>query len=98
MAKIELSTESMRNAANEFANKIDEWNGMKEEIWALLADLDAMWDGDANDAFNALIAEDEPKFAKLLEMMTTYKDAINSAAQKYEETENDVKTIVTRRM
>lgn len=98
MAKIELSTESMRTAANEFAGMIDEWDGMKNEIWALLTDLDAMWDGDANDAFNALIAEDEPKFSKLLEMMTAYKDAINAAAQKYDDTEGEVKTIVTRRM
>ncbi|MBQ3178575.1 MAG: WXG100 family type VII secretion target [Clostridia bacterium] len=98
MAKIELSTEMMRQAANDFAAKIADWNGMKDEIWTLLADLDAMWDGDANEAFNALIAEDEPKFTRLLEMMETYKDAINTAAQKYDEGEGEIKNIVTRRM
>lgn len=72
MAKIELSTEMMRQAANDFAGKIGDWSSMKDEIWALLGELDAMWDGEANEAFNALIAEDEPKFTRLLEMMETY--------------------------
>jgi len=98
MAKIELSTEMMRQAATDFAGKIGDWSSMKDEIWALLGELDAMWDGDANEAFNALIAEDEPKFARLLEMMETYKEAINTAAQKYDDGESEVKTIVTRRM
>lgn len=98
MAKIELSTENMRQAASDFAVKIEAWSSLKDEIWALLADLDAMWDGDANNAFNALIAEDEPKFTRLLEMMETYKEAINTAAAKYDEGENEIKNIVSRRM
>lgn len=97
MAEIKVTTEGMRNAASEFNAKMGEWEGMVNQIWSLLADLDAMWDGDANDAFNALIDEDKPKFEKLYMMMETYKDAIATAAQKYEEGEEEIKTIVTTR-
>ena len=97
MAEIKVSTEGMRTAANDFAGKAGEWKSYVEQIWSLLRDLDAMWDGDANEAFNALVAEDKPKFDRLQQMMETYKDAINQAAQRYDEGENEVKVIVTKR-
>lgn len=97
MAEIKVTTEGMRGAANDFSAKMSEWESMVNQIWSLLAELDAMWDGEANEAFNALIAEDKPKFERLYAMMETYKDAIATAAQKYEEGEAEIKNIVTTR-
>ena len=98
MAEIKVTTEGMRNAANDFAAKMGEWEGLVNMIWIALAELDAMWDGDANESFNALIAEDKPKFEKLYAMMEVYKDAITVAAQKYEDGEIEIKNIVSTRI
>ena len=98
MGEIRVSTEGMRNAANDFEARMSDWKAMVDNIWGLLAELDAMWDGDANTAFNALVDEDKPKFERLYSMMEEYKNAINTAAQKYDATEEEVKGIVTTRM
>lgn len=97
MSSINVSTEGMRSAAAAFEQKMSDWKVMVENIWSLLTDLDAMWDGDANEAFNALVADDKPKFERLYTMMDEYKNAINQAAEKYESTEEAVKTVVQTR-
>ncbi len=97
MAEIRVTTDGMRNAADEFATKMEDWESQVNQIWAYLGELDIMWDGDANEAFNALITEDKPKFYRLYEMMQTYKNAIVTAAQKYDDGEAEVKTIVSNR-
>ncbi len=97
MAEIKVSTEGMKGVVTEFNRKISDWNNMVDNIWSLLRELDSMWDGDANEAFNALIAEDKPKFTSLSSMMETYKNAITTAAEKYENGEKEIKDIVTAR-
>ena len=98
MERMVINTTAMRNTASEFGTEISEWHGLVEQIWAAMSELDAMWDGDANTAFNTLIAEDKPKFTQLERMMEEYKNAITTAAGKYEAAEGEVKVIVTTRM
>ena len=76
MAKMVVDTEAMRRTAGEFEQEIGYWHDLVDQIWRAMTDLDAMWDGDANDTFNAMIEEDKPKFTRLEEMMNLYKDAI----------------------
>lgn len=95
--EIRINTENMRYTASVFQEKINEWNGLANQLWALMGELDEMWDGEANDAFNALVSEDKPKFERLAQMMETYKTAIETAASKYDGGESEVKTIVTSR-
>jgi len=97
MAEIKINTEGMRSAANDFNSKNDEWNSLVNQIWAYLQELDEMWDGDANDAFNALVEEDKPKFEALYQRMIEYKEAINKAAEHYETSEEEIKIVVTKR-
>lgn len=94
MADIKVSTEEMRQVAGVFANTINEWQVQKDRIWTLLTELDEMWDGDANEQFNALAAADKPKFDELVNVMQAYCDALNRAAQTYDEAENTVSGIV----
>ena len=59
--------------------------------------MDAMWDGSANDTFNNLFAEDAPKFNNLSTLMQDYATAIRTAANKYIQSEEEVKSIVSKR-
>ena len=87
----------MRSTATVFQEKINDWNSLVQQLWSLMEELDAMWDGDANEAFNALVTEDKPKFERLAQMMETYKTAIDTAASKYDSGEAEVKNIVSTR-
>ena len=95
--EIRVNTDNMRSTATVFQAKINDWNSLVQQLWSLMEELDAMWDGDANEAFNALVTEDKPKFERLAQMMETYKTAIDTAASKYDSGEAEVKNIVSTR-
>ena len=95
--EIRVNTDNMRSTATVFHEKINDWNSLVQQLWSLMEELDAMWDGDANEAFNALVTEDKPKFERLAQMMETYKTAIDTAASKYDSGEAEVKNIVSTR-
>ena len=95
--EIRVNTDNMRSTATVFQEKINDWNSLVQQLWSLMEELDAMWDGDAHEAFNALVTEDKPKFERLAQMMETYKTAIDTAASKYDSGEAEVKNIVSTR-
>lgn len=95
--EIRVNTDNMRSTATVFQEKINDWNSLVQQLWSLMEELDAMWDGDANEAFNALVTEDKPKFERLAQMMETYKTTIDTAASKYDSGEAEVKNIVSTR-
>ena len=95
--EIRVNTDNMRSTATVFQEKINDWNSLVQQLWSLMEELDAMWDGDANEAFNALVTEDKPKFERLAQMRETYKTAIDTAASKYDSGEAEVKNIVSTR-
>ena len=95
--EIRVNTDNMRSTATVFQEKINDWNSLVQQLWSLMEELDAMWDGDANEAFNALVTEDKPKFERLAQMMETYKTPIDTAASKYDSGEAEVKNIVSTR-
>ena len=70
MAKMVVDTEAMRRTAGEFEQEIGYWHDLVDQIWRAMTDLDAMWDGDANEACNALVTEDKPKFERLAQMIS----------------------------
>lgn len=96
MATIKITPEMMLQQSKEIAAKIDEWRSAVSKIYQLKDEMDAMWDGDANDSFNASFNSDRTKYEALGQMMTEYATAIQQAASKYVEGESEVKNIVNR--
>ena len=66
MAKMVVDTEAMRRTAGEFEQEIGYWHDLVDQIWRAMTDLDAMWDGDANDTFNAMIEEAEGEVSQIV--------------------------------
>ena len=97
MAQILVTPEQMNVMAGNIEEKIQERQEAVQKIYQLHAEMDAMWDGTANDSFNAVFKEDEPKFNNLTALMQEYAAAIRTAANNYIEGEEEVKSIVTRR-
>ncbi len=97
MAQMTVTPETMGTIAGDIEGKIGEWNDAVQKIYKLKEEMDAMWDGSANDTFNNLFAEDAPKFNNLSTLMQDYATAIRTAANKYIQSEEEVKSIVSKR-
>lgn len=97
MAQMTVTPETMGTIAGDIEGKIGEWNDAVQKIYKLKEEMDAMWDGSANDTFNNLFAEDAPKFNNLSSLMQDYATAIRTAANKYIQSEEEVKSIVSKR-
>ena len=97
MATIHVTPEQMRAIASQVNGKINEWTQEVGSIQRIVNDMDAQWDGLGNDTFNNVFRNEVPKFNNLRTMMDDYSKAVVAAAQKYEQGEQEVKTIVNRR-
>ena len=82
----------------EQANKLDsltgEWSDAVREITQLKQELDGMWDGLANDQFNARWEADLNKYNSLQVVLESYRRAIQDAVAKYEAYEYEIAGIV----
>ena len=83
MGKMTVTPQTMNTIANDIENKINDWTDAVQKIYKLKDEMDAMWDGTANDTFNNMFAEDAPKFNNLAKLMQEYSTAIKTAANKY---------------
>lgn len=97
MATMEITPSMMISIANDIKGKLEEWNACVQQIYTLHTELDAMWEGAANDAFNALFAEDKQKFTKLYQMMNEYQAAIITMANDYKRADEEAKQTVSKR-
>lgn len=94
---LNVKPEEMNTAATSLENKISEWQASVQRLYTLHQEMDAMWDGTSNDAFNQVFTEDLQKFNQLTTMMQQYASAIKTAANNYISGEEEVQSIVTRK-
>ncbi len=92
-----VNPEEMIATANNIKGEIEAWNAAVADIYALQAELDAMWDGDANTEFNNQWAEDRPKYDTLAQAMTEYCQTVADAANLYIQREDEIRGIVAQR-
>ena len=92
-----VDPDAMNNTSKEIIGKISDWDTDVNELYALQEELDAMWDGNANDEFNRQWNEDKSKYQSLSDYMVEYCQAITTAANNYVQCENDVAGIVKGR-
>ncbi len=95
MAEIrKVNPEIMSEQAKVLDNLTGEWSDSVREITALKVELDDMWDGLANDQFNARWENDLNKYNNLLVVLESYRRAVENAVSQYEAYENDIAAIV----
>ncbi len=97
MGKMTVTPQTMISLADTINGKVGEWNAAVQSIYRLVSELDAMWDGTANEQFKQMFQEDQAKFNNLAQLMTDYTNAIKTAANNYIQGEEEVKSIVSRR-
>ncbi|MCD7800106.1 MAG: WXG100 family type VII secretion target [Ruminococcus sp.] len=97
MATFSYDLDAMSNIANQLTDLVQEWDVSKESLYTIYEELDAMWDGHANDNFNEkFVTEDKQKYQKLSEVMNTYINLVKKAIERYTNAEEEVSNIVNQ--
>lgn len=95
MAEIrKVDPEAMANQAKIMDGLIGQWSDSVRDITTLKDEIDAMWDGLANETFNARWENDLNKYNNLQVVLESYRRAIEEAATKYSDYENEIASIV----
>lgn len=96
MAMSKVNPNMMVSIAQELDGKNEEWSASVKHIYQLQGELDAMWDGTANDNFNRIFGEELKLYQSLYQMMGEYSSAIRTAAQNYVQSEDEIRNIMSR--
>lgn len=83
MSKIEITPEMMNTIAKDLDQKIEEWVSAVNTIYSLHQELNTEFEGQARTALDNVIANDQPKYNALTELMTSYKNEIIQASADY---------------
>jgi WXG100 family type VII secretion target len=95
MAQNLYDLDAMTTIANQLSDLVADWKTSTDTLYTTYDELDSMWDGDANDAFNAkFINEDKDKYNKLAQAMEEYVEVIRQAVETYRTAEEEVANIV----
>ncbi len=89
MAKFDVTPEMMDSIAKDLAQRIEEWNKAVSTIYSLYNEIDAEFDGEANERLKARMAADQPKYNALSELMVSYVNEIVKAASDYMTADNE---------
>jgi len=95
MANInKVNTREMRTAANNIEQLAGEYTQQVTALYQVGSELDSMWDGDANDTFNAQLGQDQSRFDALNNVIRQYVEALRSNADSYDRAEEEAKGIL----
>ena len=83
MSKMEITPEMMNSIARDLGKKVEDWNTAVKTIYSLHTELDAEFDGEANNRLNAKMAADQSKYNALSETMSLYVNEIIKASGEY---------------
>ena len=85
--QLEADTNKMRSGANEVEEVGNDYNSLQQRLFEAGRELDKTWSGDANETFDSILKEDEPKFAELYKIINNYAGAIRQSADEYDRNE-----------
>ena len=87
MAGFRADTQEMRKTANVVEQLASDYTRQVDALYAAGEELDSMWDGDANDSFNAQMGQDKPRFDALNAVIGRYVQALRDNAEAYDKAE-----------
>lgn len=87
MAKYEVTVAQLKSVKGELESYNSEFRNRVKDLESKQQELKAMWQGDANDAFNAAFEGDKDKWEQFANLMEQYIAALEQIAARYEQAE-----------
>ena len=91
---IQIDTGLLSNTINEMNEEVTRLKKSITEIYQEILELDAMWDGPANQVFNAQFEKDRQQFISICNELKKYINELGAANNEYNKCENKVAEIV----
>ncbi len=87
MGIIEVTSQELRNKANELQNLNSQFGGKKTDLESKENSLVTMWEGSAKDAFHREFIKDSEKMSTFSHLIEDYVASLNDIATRYAMTE-----------
>ena len=97
MAETRVTVAELTSSADQLDQDANRFKTTYEELFQRGRELDTTWDGDANDKFNEMTKNDQPKFESMYNTLVAYIKALREAARIYSDGEKRAVDQVTTR-
>lgn len=87
---IEIETESLQSDITKMTEAVGNAQKQTDAMFETMAELDTMWDGQANEAFKAQFALDHTAMQELCNEVVNLISCMEFAKQTYEQCEDEV--------
>lgn len=91
---INVNTETLRKDSNEITSKVNSLLSELQKVYTEVQQLDTMWEGPANAAFNAQFAADYENFRTVCTFINNFAKDMGSAAVEYERCEAEINSAI----
>lgn len=98
MAKFEVTAATLIQKSQNLSTLNDKFKSEVDNLVTTEESLNAMWDGEANDAFHKAFTNDKTQMMNFYNLIVKYCNALNQIAEKYQKAENaNLSTASTRK-
>ncbi len=97
MSQFKVTSSVLKTQSSELSDLNGRFKSAVEQLVSAEANLNSMWDGEANDAFHNAFMTDRGKMNEFYNLIVQYIEKLNSIATRYEQTEKTNTEIATNR-
>ncbi len=97
MSQFKVTSSVLKTQSSELSDLNGRFKSAVEQLVTAEANLNSMWDGEANDAFHNAFMTDRGKMNEFYNLIVQYVEKLNSIATRYEQTEKTNTEIATNR-
>ena len=94
MERIEIDTAQLAGTGSNIAGMVGRMRESVQRLYATVDELNTMWDGPANQAFNAQFAQDGAAMTEICKALEGYVQDLNNAKTEYDKCDSDVRSII----
>ena len=97
MSDFQVTPSDLRSNADQLTELNAKFKSSVESLANSESALNAMWDGEANDAFHSAFVTDKGKMDEFSRLIEQYTERLRQIAVRYEQTEQNTTSIASSR-
>ncbi|WP_300280741.1 WXG100 family type VII secretion target [uncultured Subdoligranulum sp.] len=94
MERIQIDTARLGGTGGTIKTMVEQMQGCVQRLYAEMAELDTMWQGPANAAFEAQFRQDQQAMEQICQALQGYAEDLEQAKSEYEKCNGDVRGII----
>ena len=94
MERIQIDTARLGGTGGTIKTMVEQMQGCVQRLYAEMAELDTMWQGPANAAFEAQFRQDQEAMEQISQDCQGYAEDLEQAKSEYEKCNGDVRGII----